>query len=139
MDDETKTLLKIVGFKFNTLEDLVGYTILRNELLSDTKYEQAKLLIPKLKNKYSSTFMTSLQKNADMNQKWPLLNLVRQIFNVYRFKMIPIRKSNGYTLDGVKKYNRYFKIERNKNILTNNNDNNTITTSENIKSISIDF
>ena len=136
MDDETKTLLKIVGFNFNTLENLVGYTILRNELLSDTKYEEVKMLIPKLKNKYSSTFMTSLQKNADKNQKWPLLNLVRQILNVYGLKMTPIRKSYGYTLDGVKKYIRYFKIVRNTTISTNDNNSNS---SENIKFITIDI
>jgi hypothetical protein len=65
--------------------------------------------------------MTSLQKNADKSQKWPLLNLVRQILNVYDYKMEPIRKSDGYTLEGVKKYKRFFLIKKNiaKNILKN--------------------
>jgi hypothetical protein len=54
--------------------------------------------------------MTSLQKNAEKEQKWPLLNLVRQILNVYNYKMEPIRKSDGYTLEGVKKYKRFFQI-----------------------------
>jgi hypothetical protein len=128
MDDETKTLLKIVGFEFNTVEDLTGYTIPRDQLLSDMKYEMIKKLIPKLKDKYSSTFMTSLQKNASNLQKWPLLNLVRQILSVYRLKMTPIRKSDGYTLNGVKKYKRYFHIENNNN---NNNKNNNDTKNKN--------
>ena len=55
--------------------------------------------------------MTSLHKNANKNQRWPLLNLVRQILNTYCYKMEPIRKSDGYTLEGVKKYKRYFKIK----------------------------
>ena len=55
--------------------------------------------------------MTSLQKNADKSQKWPLLNFVRQILNTYGYKMEPIRKSDGYTLEGVKKYKRYFQIK----------------------------
>jgi hypothetical protein len=59
--------------------------------------------------------MTSLQKNADKSQKWPLLNLVRQILNVYDYKMDPIRKSDGYTLEGVKKYKRYFLINKKSN------------------------
>jgi hypothetical protein len=59
--------------------------------------------------------MTSLQKNADKSQKWPLLNLVRQILNVYNYKMDPIRKSDGYTLEGVKKYKRYFLINKKSN------------------------
>ena len=32
-----------------------------------------------MKKLYSSGSLTSLQKNAKDNQKWPLLNLVRQI------------------------------------------------------------
>jgi hypothetical protein len=59
--------------------------------------------------------MTSLQKNADIVQKWPLLNFVRQILNTYGYKMEPIRKADGYTLDGVKKYKRYFKITQKNN------------------------
>ena len=123
MDNESKIILKIVGIDFHNLEDTNGTMILRDNLLSDMKYEMIKVLIPKLKNHYSSTFMTCLQKNADKLQKWPLLNLVRQILNVYKFKMVPIRKSDGYTLNGIKKYKRYFQIEPNKNSNTNNNKN----------------
>jgi hypothetical protein len=133
MDDETKLLLKNVGFEFNTVEDLVGYTIPRDQLLCDMKYEEVKKLIPILKNKYSSTFMTSLQKDASNLQKWPLLNLVRQILSIYRLKMKPIRKSDGYTLDGKKRYKRYFKIEKNKNNTDTNND------TDNIKIIQLEM
>lgn len=118
MDKESKTLLNIIGIDFNELEDLNGLTILREQLLSDTKYDEIKNYLPELKKKYSSSLMTSLQKNADKSQKWPLLNLVRQILNVYHYKMEPIRKADGYTLEGVKKYKRYFLI--NKNLKTNN-------------------
>jgi hypothetical protein len=64
--------------------------------------------------------MTSLQRNADKSQKWPLLNLVRQILSTHNYKMEPIRKSDGYTLEGVKKYKRYFLIKKKSN--TNNSD-----------------
>ncbi len=30
--------------------------------------------------------------------------------------MVPVRKSDGYTLDGIKKYKRFFQIER-KNVI----------------------
>ena len=56
--------------------------------------------------------MTGLQRNADKNQKWPLLNLIRQILNTYNYDMEPIRKSDGYTLEGVKKYKRFFQIKK---------------------------
>ena len=58
--------------------------------------------------------MTSLQKNAKTEQKWPLLNLVRQILSIYNYQMEPIRKSDGYTLEGIKKYKRFFQIKKNK-------------------------
>lgn len=118
MDTESKTILNMIGINFNEIEELNGLTILRDQLLSDTKYEEVKKYLPELKKIYSSSFMTSLQKNADKSQKWPLLNLVRQILNVYHYKMEPIRKADGYTLEGVKKYKRYFLL--NKNVKANN-------------------
>lgn len=112
MNEESKTILKIIGIEFNDVDDLNGLTILRDQLLSDNKYEEVKKLLPELKKIYSSSLMTSLQKNADKSQKWPLLNLVRQILSTYNYKMEPIRKSDGYTLEGVKKYKRYFLINK---------------------------
>jgi len=114
MDEESKLVLKIVGLEFDELKNIDGLIVPREILLSDIKYDEIKKLIPNLKKKYSSSFMNSLQKNADQSQKWPLLNLIRQILNVYGFKMKPIRKSDGYTLEGVKKYKRYFQIYANK-------------------------
>lgn len=111
MDEDTKSLLKLVGIDFNVLKDVDGLIIEREILLSDNKYDEIKGALPELKKKYSSSFMTSLQKNADKSQKWPLLNFVRQILNTYGYKMEPIRKSHGYTLEGVKKYKRYFQIK----------------------------
>lgn len=116
MDDEIKTIFKVVGLEINHFDDINGMSISREILLSDNKYDELKHFIPELKKNYSSSFMTSLQKNADKSQKWPLLNLIRQILHVYGYKMEPIRKSDGYTLEGVKKYKRYFLIHKNTEI-----------------------
>jgi hypothetical protein len=32
------------------------------------------------------------------------------MFSIHGYKLEPVRKSNGYTLDGVKKYKRFFLI-----------------------------
>lgn len=127
MDEETKNIFSLIGVEFNELEDINGQMISRYFLLSDEKYDEIKIYIPDLKKNFSSSFMTSLQKGAEKQQKWPLLNLVRQILNVYSYKMVPIRKSDGYTLDGKKKYKRYFlilkkELKLNEKIDTNNND-----------------
>ena len=112
MDEECKQVLFLIGLKFEILNDLDGLLIPREKLLNDKKYDEIKQYIPDLKKSFSSSFMTGLQKNADKIQKWPLLNLVRQILKIYNYQMEPIRKSDGYTLEGVKKYKRFFQIKR---------------------------
>ena len=112
MDEEIIDIFKNIGFEFNKDNELNEQIIPREQLLSDSKYDEIKLLIPSLKKKYSSSMMTSLQKNADIIQRWPLLNFVRQILNTYGYTMEPIRKADGYTLEGVKKYKRFFQIKK---------------------------
>jgi hypothetical protein len=121
MDEECKIVLFLIGLKFEILNDLDSLLIPREQLLDDKKYEEIKKHIPELKKIFSSSCMTSLQKNADKIQKWPLLNLARQILSFYNYKMEPIRKSDGYTLEGIKKYKRFFQIKKNniENSVTN--------------------
>ena len=123
MDEECKNVLFLIGLKFEILNDLDGLLIPREQLLDDKKYEEIKKYIPELKKIFSSSCMTSLQKNADKIQKWPLLNLARQILSFYNYKMEPIRKSDGYTLEGVKKYKRFFQIKKIQKNYDINNDN----------------
>lgn len=121
MDNESKIILKNVGLVFETLHELNGALIPREHLLSDNKYDEIKKLIPDLKKNYSSSLMTSLQKTAEKNQRWPLLNLIRQILNNYNYKMEPVRKADGYTLVGIKKYKRFFLLERKSETKNKNN------------------
>ena len=109
-DTDCKIILNASGIYFNSIADLEGIFFPREQLLSDLKYEEIKKYIPELKKKFSSSFMTSLQKKAETNQKWPLINLIRQILTVYNYHLTPIRKCDGYTADGIKKFKRYFKI-----------------------------
>lgn len=112
MDKESKSILFLIGINFEILNELDGFLITREQLLDDKKYNEIKKYVPLLKKSLNSSFMTSLQKNADKIQKWPLLNLVRQILLFYNYKMEPIRKSDGYTLEGIKKYKRLFQIKK---------------------------
>jgi hypothetical protein len=86
MDKESKIILNEIGLEFTDIKELEGYIFPREEFLSDFKYDKIKNLLPKLKKTYSSSCMTSLQKDAEKYQKWPLLNLVRQILSVYWYK-----------------------------------------------------
>ena len=113
MNELCKKVLHASGLVFDTEEQLNGMIINRDDLLSVDKYNNIKIFIPQLKKELSSSFMTGLHETAEEKQKWPLLNLVRQILNIYKYKMIPKRLSNGYTPDGKKKYIRTFIIEKN--------------------------
>lgn len=96
--------------KITMLPDIL---IPRNKLLDNELYNELKEDIEFLRSKCSSSYLTCLQKNALDKQKWPLLNLIRQLLLIIGYKMIPVRKSNGYDKKTKKKlYIRFFRIEK---------------------------
>tara|TARA_B100001093_G_scaffold436981_1_gene435663 strand:- start:274 stop:660 length:387 start_codon:yes stop_codon:yes gene_type:complete len=107
-----KEFLNKCSIVFDDFAQLDGMLVPRDILISTKRYEEIKQDINKMKNLYSSGSLTALQKNAEASQKWPLLNLVRQILKSNNYKMDPIRKSNGYTKEGKKKYLRFFVIKK---------------------------
>jgi DNA-dependent RNA polymerase auxiliary subunit epsilon len=108
MDENIKKIFEKIGIQISEFESLENLIIPRETLLDDNKYDEIRTIIPDLKKQFSSTTMTSLQKTADKNQKWPLVNLIRQILHKNGYEMEPIRKCDGYTLDKIKKYKRFF-------------------------------
>ena len=94
------------------LSDLNGMLLPRELFFNDILYKQLKEDIPALKQLFSSSYLTALQAPAEDMQKWPLLNLMRQVLRSCYFKLTPKRISNGYTVDGKKKYKRMFIIEK---------------------------
>jgi hypothetical protein len=111
-NEEIKNFLKKCSIHYNNIEDLEGLLICRDVLLHDQTYLNVLDDIPMIKKYFSSSSMTCLQETAYISQKWPLLNLVRQILKANNFVMTPIRKSAGYDKDKKKIFKRYFKIEK---------------------------
>lgn len=109
MDELTQEILKQVDIDPEFLD---GALIPRDMLINDSLYVQVREKLPELRKKFSSSYMTSLHKGAKEQQKWPLLNLIRQVLHTYQYQMKPIRKSDGYTPQGVKKYKRFFLISK---------------------------
>jgi hypothetical protein len=108
MDSNIKNIFEKIGYKVEELGDLDNLIVPRESFLDDEKYDEIRTYIPDLKRVFSSKTMTCLQKTANTNQKWPLLNLIRQILHKNGYEMVPIRKCDGYTLDRIKKYKRFF-------------------------------
>ena len=112
MNETIKKFLNKVGIEFENIEQLDGQLIPRDILLNKDLYEEIKKDIPELKKLFSSSSLTSLHKNAEESQKWPIINITRQILKSSNFDMEPIRKSDGKTKDGKKRFKRYFKISK---------------------------
>ena len=86
MKEEIKRFLNKCKIVFDDVELLNGMKIPREILLSKKVYEEIKIEIEPLKNLgFSSSSLTAFQKNADTNQTWPLLNLVRGLFFLHVF------------------------------------------------------
>lgn len=112
MDEKVISLLKKCNIIVSSLDELNGLLISRDTLLNISLYESLQDEINEIKEYFSSTFLTSLQKTAKEKQSWPLLNLIRQILKTYNFEMKPIRKCNGYDLNKKKKFIRFFQINK---------------------------
>ena len=107
-----KSFLNKCKILINEFDDLNGFLLPREIFLDTDVYNSVKEDISILKQVFTSSALTSLQSNAEENQKWPLLNLVRQILRSCHYKMTPKRVSAGYTKDGKKIYKRMFIINK---------------------------
>jgi len=112
IDNTIKDFLNTCNILVSDLSQLNNMLIPREILLDNNTYIKAKNTIPKLKNIFSSSSLTALQENAYNTQKWPLLNLVRQVLKSYNYALEPKRISNGYSKEGKKRYKRYFIIKK---------------------------
>jgi hypothetical protein len=110
--EHIKLFLNKCKIPVTNLNDLEGMLIPREILIDNEIYKSVKEEISILKQIFNSSYLTSLQSTAEENQKWPLLNLVRQILKSCHFSMTPKRISCGYTKDGKKIYKRMFIIEK---------------------------
>ena len=64
----------------SNLDHINGLTVPREIFTDIEKYNSIKNDIKNIKQIFSSSSLTSLQNTHVKQQKWPLLNLVRQIF-----------------------------------------------------------
>lgn len=104
--------LNVCGIPCESLSVIDGLAVPRETLLQEETYKKSCEHIEKLKEIYSSSYMTCLQKTAKTTQAWPLINIVRQVLKSCGFNMTPKRLSNGYTKSGKKLYRRVFLINK---------------------------
>lgn len=110
---ETDLMLFVcAAFNIQPHEFNEGIIIPRDVLLSTDKYEQLKPHIIRLKKIFSSKCMTSMHASAESNQKWPCINLVRQVLKRMGYDIQPERKCAGYDDAGKKLFERFFRVHK---------------------------
>lgn len=106
-------IFKLLKFHTDILDDLTNLTFPRETLIQKENKEKLLELIPELKEVYNSSYLTCLHDNSIYKQKFPAVNLVRQVLKCHHLSLTPKIISNGYEkTTGKKKVSRIFKIEK---------------------------
>ena len=97
-----KKLFKIINIEINTISDLNLLEIDRDLLLKEIINNELTKLIDACKNIYKTSKLTALHSNRLSKQKFPAINLLRQILKCHKYKMTPKITSLGYHKNGKK-------------------------------------
>ena len=106
-----KDLFRVLHIDIETKFDLINIEIDRNCLLQDPFYSYAINYKKKLKGIYKSSKYNCLQSNSVSKQKFPSINLLRQVLKSNRLRLYPYYKSLGYDDNRKKIVQRYFIIQ----------------------------
>jgi hypothetical protein len=107
-----KEIFAIINYTIETKEDLFKLLISQKYLRSDEFKYKINKIIPKLKKQYNSHKLTCLHKNSLDKQKFPTINLIRQILKCNNLKLKPHVVCKGYYKSTNKKiFERYFVIK----------------------------
>ncbi len=110
--DIMKKMLSIIGIKYDNIDDIIGISLERDTLLDDNIVSNLMSLQDQLLTSgYKSGKLTSLHKNNVSHQKFPGINMVRQILKCNGLKLTPRVISIGYNTETGKKITkRLFQI-----------------------------
>jgi len=105
-----RKMLKFIDISFSDINNLEGKIIVRDILLTESVQDHYQKYQKDLKKcGYKSGKLTSLHKNT--NQKFPAINMLRQILKCHGFLLQPKIESIGYNKNtGQKLIKRYFTI-----------------------------
>ena len=105
-------LLKIVKNDIKKDENIENLIIDKEQLKQREIIYKLMELIPKLKTKYNSNMLNCLHRNSLSKQKFPAVNMLRQILKCNNYKLDPYVICNGYNKSNGKKIvERKYKIK----------------------------
>tara|TARA_B110000211_G_scaffold218869_1_gene264086 strand:- start:693 stop:1130 length:438 start_codon:yes stop_codon:yes gene_type:complete len=116
-EEITKIKLEILKDLFNVLQikieskfDLINIELDRDYLLEDPFYSYAINYKKILKKIYKSCKYNCLHSNSETKQKFPSINLMRQVLKSNQLQLTPYYRSLGYDNNKKKIVQRYFII-----------------------------
>ena len=108
-----KEIFNIIEKPINNDNDLINITLNQKYLRLDKFKEKISDMIPKLKKKFKSHNLTCLHNNSLDKQKFPTINMIRQILKCNNYKLEPYVVCNGYEKNTNNKiWERYFLIKK---------------------------
>lgn len=106
-------IFRILNYDVETIKEITEITLYRDKLIDKNIRKIVLELIPDLKDQYKSAYLTCLHDNSIYKQKYPVINLLRQILKCNHLILKPKIVSNGYEkITGKKKVMRMFTIEK---------------------------
>ena len=104
-------LFNILGYEATTIDELFDITLSQDDLKSKELIDKLYIMIANLKNEYKSQKLTCLHRNSIDKQKFPALNMIRQICKCNSLKVSPFIICKGYDKSTGKKITeRYYSI-----------------------------
>lgn len=112
MENLLVLIFNMINIKIEKLEQLNNCVYSRDNFISRVNFNNISFLLPKLRNEYPGKIPSNLSDYSLRQQRWPLLNIVRQSLKYYNYIMIPIRESKKNNKNDKRQYNRFFKITK---------------------------
>jgi len=109
--DLLKDIFSALEIKIDNRYDISNLILRQETLRCKNLIDQLNEKVPNLKTFYNSSKLTCLHKNSLNKQKFPAVNMFRQILKCNSFKMEPYVISKGYDkFSGKKIVERYYKM-----------------------------
>ena len=108
-----QNLFKIINIDIENIQDIENKEISRDILLKQNVNQEYTKLIDECKEIYKSSKLTALHQNRLDKQKYPAINLLRQILKCNNYRLKPKIVSLGYSkISGKKLIKRSYIIEK---------------------------
>jgi hypothetical protein len=96
-------LLQLFNIFITNKDELLNLSIDRSILTESLVNQQVLVFREKMKGLFHSSYLTCLHSNSELKQKFPAINMLRQILKCLGYKLKPVLINLGYNKQTGKK------------------------------------